>query len=203
MTHETLPNRRPGRSASPNGRGGTFAMSWNWEDETNGRVIRFDQVASDYSPTDPRLAITVNHWNITGGEGESHEAVFHVATPIRRNSGLRFRIKMQFNQAPNWADQNLGRFRISVTDDPTSFQRKKRHLIAAKISDPGLKLAEAYDLNGERDLAAKTLDFLFENWNRRISTDTATQYFPVAWGTLCPSRPDRGGHRGFRFCYRE
>lgn len=175
MTDETLPNRGPGRSASPNGQNGAFMMSsWDWEDETSRAAIRFDQVASNYPGVSPRVAITVNRWSIAGGEGESHEAVYRVATPIRRNSGLRFRIKMQFNQGPYWADQNLGRFRISVTDDATTFSREQRHFIAAKISDPRLKLAEAYDLNDKPDLAMKTMDSVLENWNRRILAGTAS-----------------------------
>ena len=81
---------------------------------------------------------------------------------------------MQFNPTPNWADQNLGRFRISVTDDATTFSKKQRYLVAKRISDPLMKLAVAYDLNGEPDLAAQWMDTAMEDWNDQIRSGTAS-----------------------------
>ena len=51
---------------------------------------------------------------------------------------------MTFNNEAQWSDQILGRFRLSVSDDPTAFGREQRRFAALKLANPWEKLAGAY-----------------------------------------------------------
>jgi hypothetical protein len=139
LTDDSLPRGGPGR-----GRGGNFAVNWTafFGDESEVSSVEFDAVEADYSYS--RFPINIARWNIAGGEGSPHQAVYRVKSPIRSESGFRFRINMQFQHNPKYADQNLGRFRLSVTDDPAAFNHCQQRLAALTIEDPWQKLAAAY-----------------------------------------------------------
>jgi tetratricopeptide (TPR) repeat protein len=51
-------------------------------------------------------------------------------------------------QFPEWNGiaPNLGRFRLSVCNDPTAFDRERKRLAAVKLTDPWAKLAAVYHL---------------------------------------------------------
>src|SRR5262249_26044994 len=49
----------------------------------------------------------------------------------------------------------LGRFRLSVSTDPATFDREEKRLAALKLTDPWIKLATAYGLNGRNDKATE------------------------------------------------
>ena len=57
--------------------------------------------------------------------------------------------ELQFSQW-NGVAQNLGRFRLSVSNDPTAFDREQKRLAAMKLTDPWAKLAAAYRLIGDQ-----------------------------------------------------
>jgi tetratricopeptide (TPR) repeat protein len=63
---------------------------------------------------------------------------------------------MHFNSTPEWSDQNLGRFRVSVSSDPAAFERELTHFTAMKQTDPWQKLAAAYYFIGDHQ-ALETL----------------------------------------------
>lgn len=172
MTHNSLPKQGPGRARNrlQNGTDGVFAMArWKWNEEQSGTLIRFNQMATDHA-----YASGLYHWNITGGGGEPHVAVFRTAAPLRRDSGCRFRIQMRFNGNPDYADQNLGRFRISVTDDTDIFSKEQRRLFAMRAEDPFFRLVEASALNEFPDSAVKPFAIALDPLNQRIQAGTAT-----------------------------
>jgi hypothetical protein len=65
-------------------------------------------------------------WSINGGQGRPHAAVFYLAAPLPDASELE--IKMLFER---YYASGLGRFRISVTDDPRAVARE----LPAEIED--------------------------------------------------------------------
>lgn len=56
-------------------------------------------------------------WSINGGQGKSHVAVFRFDRPVERNSALDLSLLFERYYAAG-----LGRFRVSVTDDPRSVE---------------------------------------------------------------------------------
>ena len=45
----------------------------------------------------------------------------------------------------------VGRFRLSVSADATAYDREQSRLEAMKLTDPWLRLAAAFALNGRKD----------------------------------------------------
>jgi tetratricopeptide (TPR) repeat protein len=90
------------------------------------------------------------------------------------------------------ARHSLGRFRLSVSDDPAAFERERKRVAAMKIGDPWLKLAAAYHLLGDQ----LALDKLLEHHPKAASgigdLYAATQDWERAvaeYGKLLTDRP--------------
>jgi WD40 repeat protein/tetratricopeptide (TPR) repeat protein len=77
-----------------------------------------------------------------------------VSTRLSRARRDEMRIELHFSRAQG-GGQNLGRFRLSVSDDPTIFAQEDRHLAAYTPADHWLKLAAAYAAIGQTDRASK------------------------------------------------
>jgi tetratricopeptide (TPR) repeat protein len=152
LTHESLPNQGPGRSEQVRG---NFAMVkftiTAHIPGTQPRPIEVSQVAADHH----FLELTANHWNITGGEGRPHTAVYLARQPVDCKDGTRLEVQMEFNADAGWPLQNLGRFRLSVSSDPAAFDGEQTRFVAMKLRDPWVKLAVAYAVNGRNDEASR------------------------------------------------
>ena len=62
--------------------------------------------------------------------------------------------------------ENLGHFRLSVSDDPTAFDREQKRLATMKLTDPWTKLAAAYHFIGDQpalERLAKALEKLVKH----------------------------------------
>jgi WD40 repeat protein/serine/threonine protein kinase/tetratricopeptide (TPR) repeat protein len=152
LTHESLPNRGPGRSEPTNG---TFAVvDFQFTAHIPGsqpRPIEVSRVAADHH----FLELSATHWNIEGGAGRSHTAVYLARQPVDCKDGTRLEVQMAFSPSAEWPFQNLGRFRLSVSSDPAASVREQARLTAMKLRDPWAKLAVAYALNGRDDEATR------------------------------------------------
>ena len=62
---------------------------------------------------------------------------------------------MSFNPHPDWSDQNLGRFRVSVSSDPAAFDREQKRFAAMNLTDSWARLAFAYAANRRNDEASR------------------------------------------------
>lgn len=152
LTDESLPRQGPGR-----GRTGNFAINWNFTaskpGDTIATALRINSAAADHSHSNH--PISIGHWNIAGGEGKPHEGFLALETPWQNDAGSEITVSIKGPTGGQWADENLGRFRLSVTDDPLAFEHESRRLAAIKLTDPWLKLAAAYAMTGGAQQASQ------------------------------------------------
>jgi hypothetical protein len=152
VTHESLPNQGPGRSEQTSGSVAmvNFTITAHIPG-TQPRPIELSRVAADHH----FLELTTNHWNLEGGQGRSHTAVYLVKQPVDCRDGTRLEFQMEFYAGADWPLQNLGRFRLSVSSDPAAFDAEQTRIGVMKLTDPWAKLAVAYALNGRNDEASR------------------------------------------------
>jgi len=151
LTHDSLPGRGPGR-----GTYGDFYLG-RWEVTVKGaggadspRSLSFHSACADYSSNDAPLA-SWGGWPITTTipgirPQENHRSVWSLSEPITLAAGTELVSHMRFGE---WADLNLGRFRVSVSGDPAAFDREQARFVALKLPDLWAKLAAAYHLIGD------------------------------------------------------
>ena len=190
LTHESLPNQGPGRSGKPMG---CFAMV-NFKitahiPGTVPRPIEVSRVAADHR----FLELTANDWNITGGEGRSHTAVYLAKQPLDCKDGTRLEFQMEFSASADWPLQNLGRFRLSVSSNPAAFEVEQTRFAASKLTDPWAELASAYAVNGRNDQASQYFDRALQNAlgseARKPIVELASRFDDVL-SALIDRRPD-------------
>jgi WD40 repeat protein len=160
----SLPHNGPGRHSS-----GNFQLS----------AIRLYQPASDgtkelrplpvesaiasfgYKASDADIAGTIEEklekvWHVWGRFGEAHQATFFVpsAAGFARDRPLVIELRHKGVHG----GINLGRFRLSVTADPTVDSQERHRSAAMQLTDPWSKLAAAYHLAGEQPAISKLLE---------------------------------------------
>jgi len=146
LTHSSLPGNGPGRLAS-----GSFALtSWNVTalppDGKEPIPVPFDKVLDDRPSA--VFPIAIGHWNISGSGGRSWNAIWSMSNPVSLAAGTTLTFEMQFKEWQG-VGENLGHFRLSLSSDPTAFDRESRRTAATKPTDPWQRLAAAYRLHGD------------------------------------------------------
>jgi tetratricopeptide (TPR) repeat protein len=159
LTHDSLPRQGPGRGtagAAP----GWFALT-RWDVTAKGPAavhsphpLRFLAASADYSWTGAPLGL-VGDWNTTWGQGKNHTSVWILSEPLTLAAGAELVSHMRFNDNPPFADQNLGRFRVSLSNEAAPFDREETYYGALKFTDSWAKLAAAYALVGRNDQASR------------------------------------------------
>ncbi len=83
---------------------------------------------------------------------ENHRSVWGLSEPITLAAGTELVSHMRFQEAAagERADQNLGRFRVSVSGDPAAFDREQARFAVLELTNPWAKLATAYHLIGDQ-----------------------------------------------------
>jgi tetratricopeptide (TPR) repeat protein len=159
LTHRSLPGNGPGRGTN-GGLPGWFTLS-RWEVTAKGpgaagppRSLSFHAACADYSWNNAPLGLP-GVWNITWGAGKNRTSVWRLSDPITLEAGTELVSQMRFNELPDWSDQNLGRFRLSVSSDPAVFDREQTHFAVMQLTDPWSQLAGAYAVNGRNDEALR------------------------------------------------
>jgi WD40 repeat protein len=153
LTHSSLPGQGPGRSKKR--LEGTFMLA-RWDLIAKGpegmdamRSLSFRAACAEFSWGNAPLGLQ-GEWNITTGEGKAHTSVWSLPAPVTLKAGTELRSQFQFNTLADWSDQNLGRFRLSVSGDPAAFEREQKRFAAMKRTDPWARLAAAYQLVGDQ-----------------------------------------------------
>ncbi len=153
LTHSSLPGNGPGRYPGRANGGlyaGNFAqLLWKVTATSPKRKdpisLEFNHVSADAGPDFQPNGL----WNIwDGGEGRNCTAIWSLSKPVALVAGTTLTFEMQFGGI---GAENLGRFRLSVSEDVAFF--------AAKITDPWVKLAAVYHLLGDK----KALDSLLKH----------------------------------------
>jgi tetratricopeptide (TPR) repeat protein len=83
-------------------------------------------------------------WANAARAGEANTAI--VSTQLHRSPNDELRIELHSPSPAQATQHNLGRFRLSVSGDPTIFAREQRRLAAMKLTDPWDRLAAAYHI---------------------------------------------------------
>lgn len=156
LPDDSLPNRGPGRD--PERDLGNFDMA-NWEvslQTPGGEEVPVSLRQAVANPP-TRIPITPTTWNISGGVSQPLTATYLLQEPVDFRQGVRTKFRMQFSDNEDWPQQNLGRFRLSVSADPNAFPFAKARIAAKQESDPWKKLAWAYYLAGDTPALNKLL----------------------------------------------
>ncbi len=93
-------------------------------------------------------------WAIVPRAAEAHVAVFIPSRLIATEGKIPLRIRLAF-QNKDWSKHTLGRFRLSVCDEPAAAEREQRRFAALRATEPWTKLAAAYAVNEQNDAAVK------------------------------------------------
>jgi WD40 repeat protein len=148
LTHDSLPNHGPGRSAT-----GSFAqISWSVTAASPDRKgpikLEFDHAWADHELNGYPIS-NEGHWNIATHEGKNSTAIWSMSEPISLAAGTKLTFEMQC-QLWNDAAENPGHFRLSMLSDPAAIKQVPKLLAAAKLGSPWEKLAAAYQLKGDQ-----------------------------------------------------
>src|SRR5262245_28308799 len=155
LTHESLTQNGPGRAE--NGKFTLTTIKAQLDPATKpgaARSLTLANAWADFSQheRDVATAIDANErsgWAIDHG-GKPHIAVFEFAEPVPGTDDTVLRVTLEFKADARY---QLGRFRLSVSPDPLNIEREQKHLGVPKFTDPWVKLAAAYALNGRNDKA--------------------------------------------------
>ncbi|HEV7406070.1 MAG TPA: DUF1549 domain-containing protein, partial [Chthoniobacteraceae bacterium] len=123
LPDDSLPNHGPGR-AYYEGPAGDFTLT-NFTAAADGRPRPFASATESFASGKFTAAQAIDDnlqtgWSVAGGQGKAHHAVFQFATPVEGAAELK--LTMQF--ARHYA-ADLGRFCISVTEDPRGLPATK------------------------------------------------------------------------------
>ena len=155
LPDRSLPLNGPGRSASS----GNFHLN-QWRVSSGGQPCALTAIQVEFDESgETALAIggkphEKRGWGNYPRNGNRNSAV--VATNLHRGPKDDLRIDLRFSRT-KWVGHNLGRFRLSVTDDPATFGREQRRIAALNLVDPWAKLGAAYLLVGDMPRAADLL----------------------------------------------
>jgi WD40 repeat protein/tetratricopeptide (TPR) repeat protein len=149
LPDSSLPGGGPGRHSSGNFHLRKFELFRSLNDRGEGvsaHALGQAWASFAYQATNTDIAGTIDKnsskfWHVWGRVGQSHEAVFQLATPVD-SPGPSLVIQLSQNHP-------LGRFRLSFCESPDAIALQQRYRTAPKISDPWTKLAEAYRLRGD------------------------------------------------------
>ena len=123
LPHDSLPGRGPGMTYYEGQKGDFFVARFQLTADGKPVAIRratdsyrANQYGGDQRPVAASLTIDDDFhtgWSIHGGEGQRHEAVYELETPLTDIGELGVRIECGRHYACS-----LGRFRIAATADP-------------------------------------------------------------------------------------
>lgn len=86
-------------------------------------------------------------WSISNGEGDPQWLVASLKLDLAANDELRIELHCSTGQ---WLKQNLGRFRLSISNDPNAYADTRIRFAAMKAADPWAKLVIAYHSIGDQ-----------------------------------------------------
>lgn len=155
LPHESLPESGPGRDEQLDR--GNFAMT-KWEVFSVDAGAKAVPIILSQAAADTQRSMSVKSWNgAESGRLRPYSAVYLTDQPIEFSPPARLQFRMQFSNDVQYPLQNLGRFRLSVSDDPAVFESEKKRFAAAKITDSWAKLGAAFALSDRPNNAAKLI----------------------------------------------
>jgi hypothetical protein len=120
LADESLPVKGPGRSANGNIVLTSFGLGQSLSDMPEiVQSIRIESARADHSQKDFGIELALDGkpetgWAVLPEVGKPHSAVFKLAAPTHVEAGARLSVSLAFQS--RFAQHQLGRFRLSVTD---------------------------------------------------------------------------------------
>jgi tetratricopeptide (TPR) repeat protein len=150
LPHATFPSNGPGRHDN-----GNFHLNDIRVQITPGGMLDWSRAFADFEQmsvtnaidTDPNSA-----WAIAPMFGKPHWAVFIARKSVGAPGKVRVQVRLDMGHTA-WARTTIGRFRLSVSGDPTTLDREEQRFAAMKLTDPWARLAVAYAETGRNDEA--------------------------------------------------
>jgi tetratricopeptide (TPR) repeat protein len=164
LPDQGLPNLGPGRHATGNFQLGRFRAYLRHGEQTEN-LIPLTIVSAVASYTYPASNVDImgtidpslgKVWHIWGQFGEAHQAFFLLSDEVEVTRDSTLIVELQHHDIGEAI--NLGRFRLSVTEDPSVINIVKRRAAAAKITTPWAKLAAAYYIVGDHPAVKRVLE---------------------------------------------
>ena len=87
-------------------------------------------------------------WANAARAGQANTVI--VSTQLHRSPNDELRIELHSPSPAQVTQHNLGRFRLSVSGNPSIFAREQHRLAAMKLADPWARLAAAYHIAGDQ-----------------------------------------------------
>jgi hypothetical protein len=177
LTHDSLPLRGPGRSSN-----GTFHLSTVKaqlvlpEKMSETRNLKLASAWADFNEVSHNVegaidALDITSWGIFPQAGRPHVALFELAETAAAIRGAELRVTLEFKSG--LAYHSLGRFRLSVSGEPATFDQEEKRLAALRLAHPLFKLGAGYALNDRND---KAVDYFIRAFraNPKIGDDPMT-----------------------------
>ena len=145
----SLPKNGPGRYLS----NGNFNLS-KFNVLINETQQTLDEISASNlpNPKNDKLQAVINgsnskeYWGVNRRAGQRNTAF--VATDLELAAGDKLTIELLTSRGKH-SQHNLGRFRLSVTDDPDAYANGLKRFAYQNAQDPWAKLAIAYELIGD------------------------------------------------------
>ncbi len=145
LPHPALPENGPGRHP---GNGSFYlnelrVIAGGTPVALSNSVVDFDEFSESPRIIDGKIDGLAG-WANAARTGQANTAV--VSTELHRSPNDELRIELHSPSPVQSAQNNLGRFRLSVSGDPAIFAREQRRFAAMKLADPWARLAAAYHI---------------------------------------------------------
>jgi WD40 repeat protein/tetratricopeptide (TPR) repeat protein len=114
--------------------------------------VPFDTATADINPLEAGRAIDGRddtHITVYPEYASLHRLVLRLREPLKISENERLLIQLEFFDK-TYATHGLGRFRLSVSDDPNAFDREQKLFATMKTADPWARLALAYRQAGDQ-----------------------------------------------------
>ncbi|HZL87918.1 MAG TPA: tetratricopeptide repeat protein [Pirellulaceae bacterium] len=156
LADPSLPEQGPGRSGN-----GNFHLNELRVSSAAGparltdMIVSHDEVQGHRSAIDGRVD-SMRGWSIYPRSGVNHAALFAADIDLSAGDELKFEMFFSLNE---WTDHNLGRFRLSVTEDPAAVTAEHLHgdPIPRELTDLEVALSKAFSQTGKSAEAAAAL----------------------------------------------
>jgi hypothetical protein len=197
LPHESLPNNGPGRCPI----NGNFVLTTIKAqlnppaNKSEPRSLKLARACADFSQQDFNVAGAIDAndttgWAINPEMGKPHCALFEVVEPVTLDAGAELRVTFECKWG---AQNNLGRFRLSVSGDPAALDREEKHLAVMNLIDPWARLAAAYAMNGRNEEASQAFGKALQrasSFEARKPIVEAAARFDELLAALCRGQPD-------------
>ena len=165
LLHESLP-KGPGRGAPDHGDGNFLLTTLKAQldlptSKVEPRILKMAKAYADFSfgAANVTGAIDANDktgWGIYPEVGKAHQAIFDFAEPVALTDGAVLRVTLEFKSGV--PQHQLGRFRLSTSEDPAVFARERHRFLPLKLVDPWARLAAAFRIIGDQHALDKLLE---------------------------------------------